>query len=81
MNQPFDQMPLWELRRCIESDIAYVRMHYGALMPPLADRPSKLMPWRPLAAARQDGAGRTGAARPAHLAELRPAAPVAERPV
>jgi len=46
MSRSFDEVPIWELRMRIANEIAELRVHYGTLLPPLADKPRKRA-WKP----------------------------------
>jgi hypothetical protein len=61
MRNSLDEVPVWELRMRIANEIAELRLHYGALMPPLPYKPARLA-WNP------DGARRPPAAPGAHRA-------------
>ncbi len=41
MRSFFDDIPVWELRMRVANEIAELRLHYGALMPPLPAKPAR----------------------------------------
>lgn len=79
MSTSFDPAPIRELRGRIEREIAELRLHYGALMPSVVDRPPEVKPWQPTAGIRPVAATAPEPATLAHRALRRPKAAVAER--